>query len=60
MVAALVCLYGGFLLCAVGLVLGELVSDGLGEAVMSLGWLTLFAVKFLLLAAVVTSFDKKP
>ena len=60
MVAALICLYGGFLLLVVGIALEELVSRGLGKAVMSLGWLAFFAIKFLLLAAIFASFDKKP
>ena len=60
MVAALICLYGGFLLVVVGIALEELVSPGLGVAVMALGGLAFFAIKFLLLAAIFASFDKKP
>ena len=59
-VAALICLYGGFLLVVVGIALGELVSHGLGMAMMALGGLALFAIKFLLLAAIFASFDQKP
>ena len=59
MVAALVCLYAGFLLFAIGGVLMELVSPLLGGAIMTLGWVAAFAIKFLLLAAIITSLDKK-
>lgn len=59
-VAALICLYGGFLLVVIGIALEELVSHGLGKAVMALGGLAFFAIKLLLLAAIFASFDKKP
>jgi hypothetical protein len=59
-VAALICLYGGFLLVVVGFIISDLASYELGDAVTGLGRLSLFAVLFLLLAAIITSFDKKP
>jgi hypothetical protein len=59
-VAALICLYGGFLLVVVGFIIGDLASHDVGDAVTGLGRFSLSAVLFLLLAAIVTSFDKNP
>ena len=59
MVAALICLYGGFLLVVVGFIISDVASHDLGTAVTGLGRLSLSAVLLLLLAAIVSSFDKK-
>jgi hypothetical protein len=59
-VAALICLYGGFLLVVAGFIISDVASHELGDAVTGLGRFSLSAVLLLVLAAIVSSFDKKP